>query len=61
MDGGWNGTWTQTGTAVQVSNADFNRTLAPGATANIGFVGAYQGPNVPPARFTLNGVLCTTR
>jgi hypothetical protein len=61
MDGGWNGTWTQTGNAVAVSNADFNRTLAPGATANIGFVGGYAGPNVPVALFTLNGVLCTTR
>jgi hypothetical protein len=61
MDGGWNGTWTQTGATVRVSNADFNRTLAPGATANIGFVGAYQGPNVLPTLFTLNGVLCTAR
>jgi cellulase/cellobiase CelA1 len=61
MTSGWNGTWTQTGTTVRVSNADFNRTLAPGATANIGFVGAYQGPNVFPPLFTLNGVLCTTR
>jgi hypothetical protein len=61
MDGGWNGTWTQTGATVRVANADFNRSLAPGATANIGFVAAYQGPNVTPDVFTLNGVLCTTR
>jgi hypothetical protein len=61
MAGGWNGTWSQTGTAVRVSNADFNRTIAPGATVNVGFVGAYQGPNVLPGLFTLNGKLCTTR
>jgi Cellulose binding domain/Fibronectin type III domain len=61
LAGGWNGNWTQTGNAVQVSNADFNRTVAPGATVNVGFVGAYQGPNVLPGLFTLNGKLCTTR
>ncbi len=58
---GWNGTWSSSGTAVQVSNADFNRTIAPGATVNVGFVASYQGPNVPPPLFTLNGKLCTTR
>jgi len=40
---------------------DWNRTIAAGATANVGFVGAYQGPNVQPPVFTLNGKLCTTR
>ena len=27
---------------------------------NVGFVGAYSGPNVPPGVFTLNGTVCTT-
>lgn len=61
LNSGWNGTWTQTGNTVRVANADYNRTVAPGATVNVGFVGAYQGPNVPPPTFTLNGMLCTTR
>ncbi len=61
VSSGWNGTWTQTGTAVQVTGTDQNRTLEPGATTNVGFVGAYQGPNVPPAAFTLNGTRCSTR
>ena len=61
LSGGWNGNWTQTGTTVRVSNVDCNRTIAAGATANVGFVGAYQGPNVLPPVFTLNGKLCTTR
>jgi hypothetical protein len=61
LNGGWNGTWTETGGSVRVANADFNRTIAPGATVNVGFVGAYQGPNVVPPLFTLNGTLCTTR
>jgi hypothetical protein len=61
VDSGWNATWTQSGTTVRVTNADGNRVLAPGASTTVGFVGAYHGPNVTPAAFTLNGTLCTTR
>jgi hypothetical protein len=58
VDSGWNATWTQEGTTVRVANTSV---LAAGATTTVGFVGAYQGPNVQPAAFTLNGTLCTTR
>ncbi|HEX6354937.1 cellulose binding domain-containing protein [Actinophytocola sp.] len=61
VDSGWNGTWTQQGTTVTVTNADGNRILEVGATTSVGFVGNYQGPNVQPAAFTLNGTLCSTR
>ena len=61
FNNGWNGTWTQNGSALAVSNADWNRTIQPGAAINVGFVGSYQGPNVLPVLFTLNGKLCTTR
>jgi hypothetical protein len=57
---GWNGTWTQTGTAVTVTSAAFNTTLAPGGSTNVGFVGNYSGPNILPTAFTLNGTVCTT-
>jgi hypothetical protein len=57
--GGWNGTWSQDGTTVTITNADFNGHLAPGGTTNIGFVGNYNGPNLEPILFTLNGILCT--
>ena len=60
VDSGWNATWTQEGTTVRVTNADGNRVLEPGAGTTVGFVGAYQGPNVQPAAFTLNGTLCAT-
>jgi hypothetical protein len=61
MDGGWNGTWSQSGETIRVTNADFNRDLAAGGGAtNIGFVGGYSGPNVMPAVFTLNGTVCST-
>ena len=59
MGGGWNGTWTQNGTGVTVTNADFNRAVEPNATVNIGFVGNYTGPNVLPTAFALNGTICT--
>jgi hypothetical protein len=61
MDGGWNGTWVQSGQRVTVSNADFNRDLTPnGGAANIGFVGGYNGPNVMPGVFALNGTICSS-
>ncbi len=61
VSSGWSGTWTQTGTTVQGASNSDNRVIAPGATTSTGFVGAYQGPNVPPTSFRLNGTLCTTR
>ncbi|MEU7532259.1 cellulose binding domain-containing protein [Saccharothrix sp. NPDC042600] len=58
VSSGWNADWAQTGGDVRVSSTS---RLAPGATTTAGFVGAYQGPNVLPTRYTLNGTLCTTR
>ncbi|GAA1607844.1 cellulose binding domain-containing protein [Catellatospora bangladeshensis] len=58
---GWNANWSQTGGTVKVTNVDWNRLIAPGASVNVGFVGNYQGPNPEPPRFTVNGMLCTTR
>lgn len=61
MAGGWNGTWSQSGASVRVTNADFNEKLAGGGgTANVGFVGNYGGPNLLPTVFRLNGTVCTS-
>ena len=57
VTGGWNATWQQTGTTVRVTS---DGTLAAGGTTNVGFTGAYSGPNVVPGVFTLNGTVCTT-
>jgi hypothetical protein len=57
MNGGWNATWTQAGATVRVTS---DAAIAAGSTFNVGFVGGYSGPNVPPAAFTLNGRVCTT-
>ncbi|MET9493677.1 cellulase family glycosylhydrolase [Streptomyces sp. NPDC006552] len=56
---GWNATWSQSGTTVTAGNADHNRTLATGASADLGFVGSFTGANPKPTAFTLNGVACT--
>jgi hypothetical protein len=58
VSSGWNATWQQTGTTVRVTSDA--ALAARGGTTNVGFVGAYSGPNVPPAVFTLNGTVCTT-
>ncbi|MET7275474.1 cellulase family glycosylhydrolase [Streptomyces flaveolus] len=56
---GWNSTWSQSGSAVSVTNLDWNRTLATGGSADLGFTGTFTGSNPKPATFTLNGVACT--
>lgn len=55
LSSGWSATWYQDGRTVRATS---DAELAPGATANLGFVGSYSGPNVPPAVFTLNGTVC---
>jgi hypothetical protein len=58
----WNGTWTENGQAVTVTNLSWDGTLAAngGNTVDIGFVGANDGAYPSPAAFTLNGTVCTT-
>jgi cellulase/cellobiase CelA1 len=55
----WNGSYTQSGTQVTVTNASYNGSLATGASTSFGFNGAYTTSNPTPSAFTLNGVLCT--
>ncbi|MFC9701365.1 glycoside hydrolase family 9 protein [Streptomyces sp. NPDC056943] len=54
----WNATVTQDGTALSARNADWNRTIAPGATASFGVQGTHGGTNPSPAAFSLNGSAC---
>ncbi|BCJ44719.1 hypothetical protein GCM10010168_15320 [Actinoplanes ianthinogenes] len=55
---GWNGTWTQSGTRVTVTDAGWNKSIAAGGTVAVGFTGAWSGSNAVPSAFTLNGVTC---
>ncbi|GGK67874.1 hypothetical protein Sme01_09020 [Sphaerisporangium melleum] len=55
----WNGSYTQSGTQVTVTNASYNGSLATGASTTFGFNGSWTGSNPAPASFALNGVTCT--
>ena len=44
----WNGTKTQTGTAVSVTDAGYNGGLAVGANTSFGFGASYTGSNAAP-------------
>ena len=49
----WNGSYTQSGQAVTVTNASYNGTVPPGGTITVGFTGTYASNDAPPA-----GVRC---
>jgi cellulose 1,4-beta-cellobiosidase len=56
---GWSATWSQTGAVVTATGASWNATLAPGATADVGFNGTHTGTNTAPTAFTVNGQACS--
>ncbi|HEU5229157.1 MAG TPA: cellulose binding domain-containing protein [Ktedonobacteraceae bacterium] len=58
----WNGTFTQTGAAVTISNLSYNGSIPAGATLSSppGFNGSWSGTNAVPTSFTLNGAICST-
>lgn len=60
VSGLWNGDFAQLGERVSVTNASYNRTIAPSASVTIGFTGSSTGSNAPPATFQLNGTECKT-
>jgi cellulase/cellobiase CelA1 len=55
---GWDGDYDQRGGRVTVNAAEWNTTLAPGATVTTGFTGSIRGGNPAPGAFTLNGAPC---
>src|SRR5205823_10310081 len=55
----WNGSVTQSGGQVTVTNAGYNGALGTGASTTVGFSGTWNGSNPTPASFALNGVTCT--
>ncbi|MFI6071785.1 cellulose binding domain-containing protein [Actinoplanes sp. NPDC051343] len=57
VDSGWNGTWSQSGRTVRVT--DSPALAATGGTVSVGFVGNYSGPNIAPGTFTVNGTVCS--
>jgi dienelactone hydrolase len=55
---GWNGRFTQAGTALTVGNMTWNGSLPARGTARVGLVALQQGDNSEPTGFALNGTAC---
>ncbi len=57
---GWDGTFSQSGETVTVTNASWNGTIAAsGGTVSLGFNGSDTGQDPAPAAFYLNGSVCS--
>jgi acetylxylan esterase len=56
----WNGTASQSGENVTITNASYNGAIAPGGNTSIGFQGTWTSSDATPASFTVNGATCTT-
>ena len=54
----WNGTVSESGGDVSVSDAGYNERIEPGQAITFGFNGSYTNENDPPSAFVLNGVTC---
>ncbi len=54
----WNGTHTQSGGAVSVRGAEWQRSINPGGSAQIGFNANKSGQNRAPTDFAVNGTRC---
>ncbi|HEX6522384.1 MAG TPA: cellulose binding domain-containing protein [Streptosporangiaceae bacterium] len=56
----WNdGSFTQSGENVTITNAGYNGTIAAGGNTSLGFQGTWTSSDTPPTSFTLNGTACT--
>ena len=58
LSNGWNGSWSQSGTAMTVSNASWNGAIPTNGSTTTGFQATYSGTNPPATGFTLNGTPC---
>jgi hypothetical protein len=54
----WNGTATQSGSQVSVTNASYNGSIPTNGNTTFGFNGSQNGSNPIPTDFALNGVTC---
>jgi glucuronoarabinoxylan endo-1,4-beta-xylanase len=57
----WNGSYSQQGAQVTVTNASYNGQIPAGGSVNPapGFLGTWNGSNPAPTSFTLNGATCS--
>ncbi|MFK0192016.1 cellulose binding domain-containing protein [Kitasatospora sp. NPDC090308] len=57
----WNGGVAQSGAKVTVTDAGYNRAIAPGSSVSFGFNGSWSTANTAPTAFTLNGAACAVK
>jgi non-reducing end alpha-L-arabinofuranosidase len=57
---GWNGSFSQSGRVITITNLSYNGPIAPGTSLSYepGFNGTWNTTNSPPTAFTLNGTTC---
>jgi hypothetical protein len=55
---GWNGTFTQSGQNVTVTNLSYNSSVAANASVTPGLNGSWSSSNPVPTSFTVNGNAC---
>ncbi|MET8760138.1 cellulose binding domain-containing protein [Lentzea sp. NPDC004782] len=56
----WNGSVSQSGGDVSVTNTNYNALIVPNGSVSVGFNGSVHGRNSAPTSFSLNGTPCTT-
>ncbi|MFD9127258.1 cellulase family glycosylhydrolase [Kitasatospora sp. NPDC059571] len=55
---GWNGTWSQSGKNITVTNPAWATTIAAGGNTTAGANFSYSGTNTAPTAFAVNGAPC---
>jgi endo-1,4-beta-xylanase len=55
----WNGTSSQSGESVTITNASYNGAIAAGGNTSIGFQGTWTNSDAAPSSFSVNGTACT--
>ena len=55
----WNGTLSQSGSSVTVTNVSYNGSIPTGGSQSFGFNGSWTGSNPSPTDFAVNGTACT--
>jgi O-glycosyl hydrolase len=56
----WNGSASQNGENVSITNVSYNATIAAGGFTSLGFQGTWTTSDAAPTAFTVNGSACTT-
>ncbi|AEW99855.1 cellulase family glycosylhydrolase [Streptantibioticus cattleyicolor] len=58
LQNGWNGTWSQSGKNITVTNPAWAPTIAAGGNYATSANFSYSGPNTAPTAFAVNGTPC---